>query len=90
VVLAAACKTAVYETSEVDDERFKSFTTHCELTSAKLGPFVYRHRTAVPQAAKAGSIPARVTDSCVTYLKAEKRTGGLTPGARPESEKQRH
>jgi hypothetical protein len=28
-----------------------------------IGPFVYRHRTAAPHAAKAGSIPARVADT---------------------------
>jgi hypothetical protein len=30
------------------------------LRQRTIGPFVYRHRTAAPQAAKAGSIPARV------------------------------
>ena len=62
VFLTAACKPVVHETSEVDDERFKSFTTHSVLrvSSSIVGPFVYRHRTAAPQAAKAGSIPARV------------------------------
>jgi hypothetical protein len=62
VFLTAACKAVVHEISEVDDERFKSFTTHSVLrvSSSIVGPLVYRHRTAAPQAAKAGSIPARV------------------------------
>ena len=61
VFLTAACKAVVHEISEVDDERFKSFTTHSVLRVllSIVGPLVYRHRTAAPQAAKAGSIPAR-------------------------------
>ena len=43
-----------YKRSEVGDERFDSFTTHC-------GPLVYRFRTPASQAGRAGSIPARVT-----------------------------
>jgi hypothetical protein len=62
VFLVAVRKTVVNEISEVDDERFESFTTHSESTNWKVGSFVYRHRTAAPQAAKAGSIPARVTE----------------------------
>jgi hypothetical protein len=51
-----------------------------------IGPFVYRHRTAAPQAAKAGSIPARVThrgEKGISDLET-RRTGGLTPAARRE------
>jgi hypothetical protein len=70
VFLVAVCNTAVNETSEVDDERFESFTTHSEprtqVSGYLAGPFVYRHRTAAPQAAKAGSIPARVTQQAQT------------------------
>jgi hypothetical protein len=42
--------------------RFDSCPTHWSMLQNReqVGPFVYRHRTAAPQAAKAGSIPARV------------------------------
>jgi hypothetical protein len=66
--------------------RFDSCPTHSSVRQRAIGPFVYRHRTAAPQAAKAGSIPARVThggEKGISHLET-RRTGGLTPAVRRE------
>jgi hypothetical protein len=56
---------------EAEGGRFDSFTTHWRFSDH--GPFVYRHRTPVPQAGEARSIPARTTPRLAGWRNWQKR-----------------
>ena len=49
-------------------------STPARRTAIQHGPFVYRFRTLAPQARRAGSIPARVTDGQVVQLEDTRRS----------------
>ena len=49
-------------------------STPARRTGKQHGPFVYRFRTRAPQARRAGSIPARVTDGQVVQLEDTRRS----------------